>query len=28
VVRRFSVERMVDGYESIYQSVAGHTRSA
>jgi glycosyltransferase involved in cell wall biosynthesis len=28
VVRRFSVERMVDGYESIYQSVAGHARSA
>jgi hypothetical protein len=27
-VRRFSVERMVDGYESIYQSVTGHARSA
>jgi glycosyltransferase involved in cell wall biosynthesis len=28
VVRRFSVERMVDGYESIYQSVGAHARSA
>ena len=28
VVRRFSVERMVDGYESIYQSVTAHARSA
>jgi glycosyltransferase involved in cell wall biosynthesis len=28
VVRRFSVERMVDGYESIYQSVGVHARSA
>ncbi len=28
VVRRFSVERMVDSYESIYQSVAGRARSA
>jgi glycosyltransferase involved in cell wall biosynthesis len=27
-VRRFSVERMVDCYESIYQSVASHARSA
>jgi glycosyltransferase involved in cell wall biosynthesis len=28
VVRRFSVERMVDSYESIYQSVGAHARSA
>jgi glycosyltransferase involved in cell wall biosynthesis len=28
VVKRFSVERMVDGYESIYRNVVGHARSA
>ena len=27
-VKRFSVERMVDGYESIYRNVVGHARSA
>ncbi len=27
-VKRFSVERMVDGYESVYRNVVGHARSA
>lgn len=28
VETRFSVERMVDGYEGIYRSLAGQARSA